>query len=86
MRTIRITELSKAIRGFVAEAFQGGGLVIEDETGRLRGTFVPYRDPTPEEQRQADVSLKRLWQKTSQAMKDAGVTEADIDRDLQEGD
>lgn len=86
MRTIRINQLSEAIRGFVAEAFQAGGLVVEDETGRMRGTFVPYRDPTPDEQRRADASLKRLWQKTSQAMKDAGVTEADIDRDLQEGD
>ena len=86
MKTLRFSELSQAVRSFLEEALHGDGVIIEDDTGRVRGSFVPYRDPTPEEERQADASLDRLWQKTGPAMREAGVTEADVDRDLQEGD
>ena len=74
------------MRSFLNEVLQGDGVVIEDEAGRTRGQFVPNRDPTPEEERRADASLERLWEKTGQAMREAEVTAEDIDRDLQEGD
>ena len=86
MKKIRLPEVSRAVRRFLGEVLQSNGVVIEDEDGRVRGEFVAYRDPTAEEERRADESLKRLWKHTSQAMQEAGVTEEDIDRDLQEGD
>jgi hypothetical protein len=86
MRKVRLSELSEAVRLFLQQALQSGGVEIEDDTGRIRGGFVPYRDPTPGERRQAQVELEKLWAKTGPAMQAAGVTEADIDRDLQDGD
>jgi hypothetical protein len=47
---------------------------------------VPYRDPTPDERWQAQVELQQLWEKTASAMQNAGVSEADIDHDLQADD
>jgi hypothetical protein len=41
---------------------------------------------TPGERWQAQVELERLWKTTGPAMRELGVTEADIDRDLQEDD
>jgi hypothetical protein len=84
MRKVRLAEVSEAVRLFVDQALQSGGVEIEDESGRLRGSFVPYRDPTPDQRRQAQAQLEKLWKKTSRAMHEAGVTEADIDRELQD--
>jgi hypothetical protein len=86
MKKVRLSELSEAVRLFLTQAMQSGGVEIEDETGRVRGGFVPYRDPTTEERRQAQAELEKLWQRTGPAMQEAGVSEADIDRDLQEDD
>jgi len=86
MKKVRLTELSQTVRAFLKQVLQTGGVEIEDESGQIRGTFVPYRDPTSEEEKLADASLERRWEKTGRAMREAGVTEEDIDRDLQEGD
>jgi hypothetical protein len=86
MIKVRLSEVNEEVRSFLQKALQSGGMEIEDETGRTRGSFVPYRDPTPDEQLRAQVELQRLWQKTGPAMQEAGVTEADIDRDLLERD
>ena len=86
MKTIRLTEVSETIRSFLNQVLQGEGAVIEDESGRARGRFVPYRDPTPEEERRADESLEKLRQKTAKAMKKHGVTEDDVMRVILEDD
>lgn len=86
MKKVRLTELNRSVQIFLKQVLQTEGVEIEDETGRTRGTLVPYRDPTVEEEKRADASLARLWEKTERAMNTAGVTEEDIDRDLQEGD
>ncbi len=59
---------------------------MEDDDGQMQCGITPYAKASPEEKRQALAGLERLWEKTSRAMEEAGVTEADIDRDLQEGD
>lgn len=86
MKKVRLSELTETVRQFLDRVFEGGGVVVEDNEGRTRGSFVPYRDPTPEEERRADESLARLRQKTSAAMKEAGVTEDDVMRELLEDD
>jgi hypothetical protein len=86
MKKVRLSELTEPVRQFLDRVFAGGGVVVEDNEGRTRGSFVPYRDPTPEEERRADESLARLRQKTSAAMKEAGVTEDDVMRELLEDD
>jgi hypothetical protein len=86
MDTVRLSEVNEEVRLFLQQALESGGVEIQDESGRTRGSFVPYRDPTPDEWWQAQVELQQLWQKTAPAMQDAGVSEADIDRDLQADD
>jgi hypothetical protein len=86
MKKIRLSEVSEAVRLFVSQALQSGGVEIQDDTGQLRGSFVPYRDPTPEERLRGQAALETLWEKTGAAMQEAGVTEADIDRELQQDD
>lgn len=86
MKKIRLSEVGEAVRLFVSQALQSGGVEIEDDAGQLRGTVVPYRDPTPEERQRAHSELQQLWAKTGPAMQEAGVTEEDIDRDLQQDD
>jgi hypothetical protein len=86
MDTVRLSEVNEEVRSFLRQALESGGVEIQDESGRTRGSFVPYRDPSPDERRQAQIELQQLWEKTEPAMQDAGVSEADIDRDLQADD
>lgn len=86
MKKVRLSELAEPVRSFLDRVFAGGGVVVEDNEGRMRGSFVPYRDPTPDEERRADESLARLREKTDAGMKEAGVTEDDVMRELLEDD
>jgi hypothetical protein len=86
MNKVRLSDVNEEVRSFLQQALQSGGVEIEDESGRTRGSCVPYLDPTPGERRRAQVELERLWNTTGPAIREAGVTEADIDRDLQEDD
>jgi hypothetical protein len=60
MKRVRLTEVSGAVRLFVDQAQRTGGVEIEDENGCLPGSVVPYRDPTPDQQRQAQAQLEKL--------------------------
>lgn len=86
MKKIRLAELTDPVREFMRRLLEEDTVEIEDETGRTRGTFVPYRDPTPEEERKADETLQRIWAKTDKAMKEAGKTEEDLIREVLEDD
>ena len=86
MQRIRFNELSDAVQAFLRRVLDGGGVVLEDENGRTRGGVIPYRDPSPVEERRADVALQQLWKTTEKAMSEQGITEADIDRVLLEDD
>ena len=86
MKKVRLSEVSQAVRSFLDGVLQGDGVVIEDDAGRTRGQVVPYRDPTPEEERQANESLERIRQQTAAAMEEAGVTEEDVMQELLKDD
>ena len=86
MRTIKFTELNEVVRSFLVDALKGDGVCIEDSTGSLRGSVVPYRQPTSDQKKRALESLQRLQEKTSQAMQEQGVTEDDVMRVLLEDD
>ena len=60
--------------------------MVEDEKGQLQCGITPYFEASPMEKRRAQEDLERIWEKTSQAMEETGVTEEDIDRDLQADD
>lgn len=86
MDKVRINELNDAVREFLTEVFNGGGLIIEDESGRDVGGVMPYRDPTTEQRQQAAESLERLQRQAETSMKEHGVTEDDVMRVILEDD
>ncbi len=86
MKKLRLSELSQTIRTFVEHALEGDGMVIEDDAGVTRGQFVPFRDPTPEEEERADASLDELRKKADVSMKKHGKTEDDLMRVILEDD
>ena len=86
MKKVRLTELSEPVRSFLEQVKQGESIMVEDDRGELQYGITPYFEASAAEKRRAKASLEGLWEKTGRAMREAGVTEEDIDRDLQECD
>lgn len=86
MQRIRLSELNETVRAFLARVQNGETIIVEDDGGELQCGITPYVAASPAEKKQAMAAMERLWQKTGRAMAEAGVTEADIDRVLQEDD
>jgi len=84
MVRIRLSELDDAVKAFLASACQGETIVVEDDDGRLQCGVTPYAQASPAERQAALAALGRLQQKTAKAMMECGVTEADVDRELQD--
>jgi len=82
MQRIAISELSEQVRLFLAQVRAGEGIVIEDESGRSQYGIIPYSEATTSERAYAWKKLEVLQQKVGQAMTQAGVTEADIEKAL----
>lgn len=87
-KKIRESEVSEAVRAFLQEAFEGGGVVIEDESGRARGGVFPYTyyEASEQERERAWQWLQQLQQRVGRSMREQGITEEDADRVLQEDD
>ncbi len=85
MKKILRTELSEDARKLLADAEQGGGLVIEDERGQTSRVYA-YPEPTTEERAAALDSIKSFQDKVQQSFDKQGVTEDDLDKSLQEDD
>jgi hypothetical protein len=83
MVRIRLSTLDDAVKAFLAPAQQGETIVIEDEQGRVQCGITPFVQTSPEETRNALAALGGLQQKSVQVMTQLGVTEADLDRELQ---
>ena len=84
MKSVKLAELSDDVRSFLSQAGEGGGVMVEDETGRARYSVAPYHQPTSEERAAALKWLEQTQRKSRQAMEAQGVTEDDLDRVLQE--
>lgn len=78
MRKVRMSDLPEDVRSFVADAFERGGVVVEDDAGRPQVRVLSFRPPSSEEKQRAEESLRRLREKTGKAMEEAGVTEEDV--------
>lgn len=84
MVRIRMSDLNDAVKAFLAPAQQGETIVVEDDDGTLQCGVTPYVQHSAGEKQAALESLNRLRQKSAQAMSQQGVSEADIDRELQD--
>ena len=85
-KRLRENEVSDPVRTFLDQAFESGGVIIEDEQGAVRGSVVPYFEAPPAERQAALRRLQKLQERTRAAMDEQGVAEDDIDRLLQEDD
>jgi len=83
MVRIRMSDLDEAVKAFLAPAQQGQTIVVEDDAGKLQCGVTPYVQASPTEKQAALATLARLQQKTAESMAQLGVSEADVDRELQ---
>lgn len=83
MVRIKLSELDEAVKAFLAPAQQGQTIVVEDDAGKLQCGITPYLQASTEEKQAALAALDRLQQKSAQNMAGLGVTEADVERELQ---
>jgi hypothetical protein len=86
MRKVGIKELSQDVQSFISQVRPGEGIVVEDETGRALVGITPYIEATNDDRAAGWKLLEGLQEKTSQAMKEQGVTEADVVKLLLEDD
>lgn len=84
MVRIRLSEVDEAVRAFLAPAQRGETIVVEDDNGALQCGVTPYVQASAAEKQAAQEALNRLQQKVAQTMARSGVTEADVDRELQD--
>ena len=84
MVRIRLSELDSAVKAFLAPASQGETIVVEDDDGRVQCGVTPYVQASAAEKTDALEALSRLQEKSAQAMAQSGVSEADVDRELQD--
>jgi len=84
MVRIRLSELDDAVKAFLAPAQNGETIVVEDDDGRLQCGVTPYVQASAAEKQAALTTLSQLRQRSAQSMAQFGVTEADVDRELQD--
>jgi hypothetical protein len=79
-----MSELNDAVKAFLAPAQNGETIVVEDDDGQLQCGVTPYVQASVTEKQAALATLARLRQNSAKAMTNNGVTEADVDRELQD--
>jgi hypothetical protein len=84
MVRIRLSEVDDAVRAFLAPAQRGETIVVEDDNGTLQCGVTPYVQASAVEKQAALAALDRLQQRAAQTVVRFGVSEVDVDRELQE--
>jgi hypothetical protein len=83
MVRIRFSELDDTVKKFLDRTQQGETIVVEDDNGTVRCGITPYVQASPSEREAALASLARLQQRAAQGIAEYGVTEDQIDKELQ---
>ena len=83
MVRVRLSDLDSEVRNFLARAERGETIVVEDDNGAAKYGVTPYVQASSCEKQEALAALNRLQERLSPAMADAGVTEAQVDAELQ---
>ena len=84
MKKVRFSELSDAIRSFLAGIEPGETLVVEDDQGRLQYGITPCVEATPEERAAAWERIEKFQQLVGNSTARRNQSEEDLDRVLQE--
>jgi hypothetical protein len=83
MVRIKMSELDETVKAFLAAAQQGQTIVVEDDAGKPQCGITPYIQASPSERQAALATLDRLQQKSAESTAQFGVSEAEVDRELQ---
>ncbi len=83
MVRIKLSELDEAVKAFLWPAQQGETIVVEDDAGKLQCGVTPYLQASPAEKQAALTTLNRIQQASAKTLAALGLTEADVDRELQ---
>jgi hypothetical protein len=83
MVRIKMSELDEAVKVFLAAAQQGQTIVVEDDAGKPQCGITPYIQVSPSERQAALSTLDRLQKNSAQSLAQFGVSESDVDRELQ---
>ena len=89
VRLVTLSEMKEPIRSFLAQVVLEGGLVVDDEAGRVHLTAVRSTDPEvpiPDRYEEFMARLAPIHQVVGESMRSQGITEDDIDRLLQENE
>ena len=85
MKKVRLNELGEPFQKAVGEA-NGEPLVVEDDQGEARYSVHRIGKPTEQQKKEALAGLRKLQEKATAAMKEAGKTEDDLMREILEDD
>jgi hypothetical protein len=84
MVRIRMSDLNEAVKAFLAPAQHGETIVVEDDNGTLQCGITPYVQASATEKAAALAALDQMRKKSGKTMIDLGITESDVDRELQD--
>ena len=84
MQKITIDELSEPVRLFLSQVPKTGGMIVEDERGRICFGVIPYQEAPASEQAAARVRLGELQRRVGEQLQAQGKSEEQLDRLLQD--
>lgn len=82
MQRIPLGQLSEPVRLFLSQIPKEGGVLVEDEGGRVCFGVIPYQEASASEQAAARVRLAELQQHIGERLQ--GKPEEELDRLLQD--
>ena len=84
MVRIKLSDLDEAVRNFLAPVQRGQTIVVEDDAGKLQCGVTPYVEASSAEKQSALAMLDRMRQQVAQSVAQHGVSETEVDRELQD--
>jgi hypothetical protein len=82
MQRISLDQLSEPVRLFLSQIPKEGGMLVEDERGRVCFGVIPYRETSESEQAAARRHLAELHERVGERLQ--GKSEGELDRILQD--
>lgn len=82
MQRISLDQLSEPIRLFLSQIPKQGGVLVEDEGGRVCFGVIPYQEAPAPDQAAARLRLAELQQRVAERLQ--GKSEEELDRILQD--
>lgn len=86
MKRLALDDLSEPVRLFLSQVPKIGGVLVEDDRGRICFGVIPYQEASATEQHAARERLADLQRRVSERLQTQGKPEEDLDTILQRDD